>query len=149
VRLQIFVNKGWLLTYIRSARGCVRSMLLANSSVYSSTQKTMMWHGIHYSRLSSLLLRRPLSLSHKSLPIDLQTPSTSAFKASLFHTVQPLSEYNGFLFSEGRLTPPMFTPNEGNPSSSEEISNHEWQIRTGQSGTLSHRSPFDSTISLL
>lgn len=110
----------------------------------------MMWYGLYHSRRSPrVLLRCRFSSSYKLSPINLQTSLTAAFKASTSFTVQPLSKRHNLLFSEGRPTPPMFTPNKGDYSSSEEVSDREWQIRTGQSGMLLHRSPSDSTISPL
>lgn len=100
-------------------------------------QSFMMQRGLHYSRLSSnVLLQHRFSLSPRSM---LRTPPTATFIGD-----RSTSERHDLLFSEG-AAPPMFTPNKREPSSSEEISDREWQIRTGQFGMLLLGNHSDST----
>lgn len=106
-------------------------------------QSFKMQRGLHYSRLSSNVLPHRFPLSPRPM---LRTPPTATFKASKSFGVRPISERHDLLFSEG-TTPPMFTPNKREPSSSEEISDREWQIRTGQFGMLLLWSHSDSTTS--
>lgn len=109
-------------------------------------QSFMMQRGLHYSRLSSNVLL-PHRFSSSPRPL-LRTPPTATFNASKSFGVRSTSERHDLLFSEG-ATPPMFTPNKREPISSEEISDREWQIRTGQFGMLLLGSHSDSTASPL
>lgn len=94
----------------------------------------MMRHGLHkFSRLSSSALtsqNRFLS-SVKYLSKHLRRSSTATPKASPSLVVQPTNERYDLFFSEGP-SPPMFTPNKGGSGCSEDISDSEWQIRTGR-----------------
>jgi hypothetical protein len=106
----------------------------------------MMRHGLNsFSRLSSSALisqnRFPSSL--KCLSKHLRWLSTATPKASQSLVVQPTNERYDLFFSEGP-SPPMFTPNKGGSGCSEDISDREWQIRTGQFGML----PLGDTLML-
>ncbi|KAG1727483.1 uncharacterized protein EDB91DRAFT_1164024 [Suillus paluster] len=99
----------------------------------ASTVPTMMRHGLHNPRLSSttLIPRNKFTLSHKLLSTHLQRSSIAAPKASPSFTVRPMKQRHDLLFSEGP-SPPMFTPNNGGSSGSGDVSDREWQIRTGR-----------------
>jgi hypothetical protein len=106
----------------------------------------MMRHGLHkFSRLSSSALtsQNRFFSSVKYLPKHLRRSSTATPKASPSLVVQPTNERFDLFFSEGP-SPPMFTPNKGGSGCSEDISDSEWQIRTGQSSML----PLGDTLML-
>ncbi|KAG2138431.1 uncharacterized protein EDB93DRAFT_724521 [Suillus bovinus] len=85
------------------------------------------------SRLSSsaLIPQNRFPSSPKYLSTHLRWLSTTTPKASRSYTVQPTNERYDLFFSEGS-SPPMFTPNKGGSVGSEDISDREWQIRTGR-----------------
>lgn len=116
------------------------------STRYIKYSTTMMRRGLYNcSRLSSsaLISQNRFHSSPKYLSTHLRWLSTATPKASPSLTVQPTNERYDLFFSEGP-SPPMFTPNKGGSGGSEDISDREWQIRTGQSDLL----PLGDTLML-
>jgi hypothetical protein len=91
----------------------------------------MMRHGLfNCSKLSSSALT--LQNRFPSFPKYLSTRlPTATPKASPFLAAQPTNECYDLFFPEGS-SPPMFTPNKGGSGGFEDISDSEWQIRTGR-----------------
>lgn len=100
----------------------------------ASSTSTMMRRGLHNcSKLlsSSLISQNRFPSFPKYLSAHSRRLSTATPKASPSLAAQPTNELYDLFFSEGP-SPPMFTPNKGGSGGSEDISDSEWQIRTGR-----------------